>query len=87
MRDELKAIKYTMEKSELYRHLYERYNSDPELRINLNSLKVKFIAEKALIYLFVEQNLVTEELLLSMVEDLDLDRRYMEKTLLTTGVR
>ncbi len=82
LRDELHAIKYSTERSQLYRHLYARYHNDPELRINLNSLKVDFIAEKALIYLFVEQNLVTEELLLSLIGDLALDRQYMEKTLL-----
>lgn len=82
LKDELHAIKYSMERSQLYRHLYARYHNDPELRINLNSLKVDFIAEKALIYLFVEQNLVTEELLLSLIGDLALDRQYMERTLL-----
>ena len=44
-------------------------------------MKVDFIAEKALIYLFAEQNLITEDLLLKLVGDLKLDRRYMEKTL------
>lgn len=82
LRDELRAIKYETGKSELYRHLNERYHDDPEQRININALKVDFIAEKALVYLFVEQNLITEEVLLSLVEDLDLDRQYMEKTLL-----
>jgi len=81
LREELKAIKYDMEKSALHKHLYDRYYNDPDLRINVNALKVKYISEKALIYLFVEQNLITEELLLSLVEDLDLDRQYMEKTL------
>ena len=82
LKDELQAIKKSMEQSQLFRHLHSRYAHDPEQKINLNALKVKFIAEKALIYLFVEQNLVTEEMLLSLVENLDLDRHYMEKTLL-----
>jgi len=82
LRDELRAIKYAMEDSKLYQHLYAKYYTDPLERINLNALKVRFIAEKALIYLFVEQNLVTEELLLSLIQELDLDRAYMEKTLI-----
>ncbi len=82
LKKELKALKYAMEESVLYHHLNKRYYDNPDERINLNALKVEFIAEKALVYLFVEQNLVTEELLLSLIEDLDLDRHYMEKTLL-----
>ena len=81
LRDELSALKYKIEESILYKHLHERYDSKQEERINLNSLKVDFISEKALIYLFAEQNLITEDLLLKLVEDLQLDRRYMEKTL------
>ena len=78
---ELHALKNKIEDSILYNHLYKLYDKNPEERINLNSLKVDFISEKALIYLFEEQNLITEDLLLKLVEDLSLDRRYMEKTL------
>ncbi|MCD6396389.1 MAG: thymidine kinase [Spirochaetaceae bacterium] len=81
LKNELFALKNKIEDSILYKHLHERYDNRPEERINLNSLKVDFISEKALVYLFAEQNLVTEDLLLKLVEDLNLDRRYMEKTL------
>jgi thymidine kinase len=81
LKSELYALKNNIENSILYRHLHKRYNLKPEERINLNALKVDFIAEKALIYLFAEQNLITEDLLLKLVGDLKLDRRYMEKTL------
>ncbi len=81
LKTELKALKYSIEQSILYKHLHERYDSNPETRINLNALKVEFISEKALTYLFAEQNLITEDLLLILVEDLKLNRRYMEKTL------
>ncbi|MCF6336091.1 MAG: thymidine kinase, partial [Spirochaetales bacterium] len=81
LKNELKALKHNINESVLYRHLHDRHVSNPETRINLNSLKVDFISEKALIYLFSEQNLITEELLLILVEELVLDRRYMEKTL------
>jgi thymidine kinase len=78
---ELNSLKNKIKDSILYKHLHERYDNNPEQRINLNSLLVDFISEKALIYLFSEQNLITEDLLLKLVEDLSLDRRYMEKTL------
>ena len=81
LKTELQALKDSIEESILFKHLHEKYNNNQEERINLNALKVDFIAEKALIYLFAEQNLITEDLLLKLVEDLSLDRRYMEKTL------
>ncbi|HDQ13967.1 MAG TPA: hypothetical protein ENN41_04030 [Sediminispirochaeta sp.] len=47
----------------------------------MNSLKVANIAEKALIFLYAEQNLLPEELLIRLVDELRLDRDYMKKTL------
>mgnify|MGYP006291504759 CR=1 FL=1 len=79
---ELRALKSEREKSRLYAHLKEQFGGKQEERVNLNSLKVARIAEKALIYLYAEQNLLPEELLVHMVDDLDLDREYMKKTLI-----
>ncbi|MEA1910112.1 MAG: thymidine kinase [Spirochaetota bacterium] len=81
LKKELYSLKNKIENSTLYKHLHERHNNSPEEKINLNSLKVDFISEKALIYLFAEQNLITEDLLLKLIEELSLDRRYMEGTL------
>lgn len=81
LKTELQALKSNIIDSILFKHLHERYDNTPRKRININALKVGFIAEKALIYLFAEQNLIAEDLLLKLVEDLGLDRRYMEKTL------
>ena len=47
----------------------------------MNSLLVPYIAEKALIYLYSEQNLVTEEQMKTLAADLELDRSYMADTL------
>ena len=47
----------------------------------MNSLYTDMIAEKALAYLFSEQNLVSEVLLRSIVRDLELNTKYLEKTL------
>ncbi|HNZ94245.1 MAG TPA: hypothetical protein PKN79_00300, partial [Sphaerochaeta sp.] len=43
--------------------------------------EVEKIAEKALLYLFVEQNLIPEDLLLRIVDLLELDVAYMSKVL------
>jgi thymidine kinase len=85
LRDELEALHEKSGSSLLARHLKEKFGSSPESQVNLNSLKVSCIAEKALIYLYAEQNLITEELLLRLVGELGLDRAYMRKTLTENG--
>lgn len=84
LREELRSLKRGSE-SLLSRHLYENYSGDEEQQVNLNALKVDCIAEKALIYLYAEQNLIPEELLLRFVNELGLDRAYMKKTLSENG--
>jgi len=81
LKQELQALKQDPEQSILARHLYERYNADTEDGVCLNSLKISNIAERALMYLYGEQNLIPEELLLHLADELKLDRRYMKKTL------
>ncbi len=73
---ELKALKKSIENSLLYESIKNEKNES-----HLNSLKVGKLAEKALIYLFHEQNILTEELLVYLAYKLDLDRPYMEKIL------
>jgi thymidine kinase len=81
LKKELAALNSAKEESILYGHLRSQFEGKPEEQVNLNSLKVACIAERALIYLYAEQNLLPEELLIRMVDDLDLDREYMKKTL------
>ncbi len=82
LRDELYHMKNSMEESILYQHLSEQYpDPDAEDHICMNALLPDCIAEKALIYLFAEQNLIPEELLISLTDELDLDRDYMKKIL------
>jgi thymidine kinase len=81
LKKELAALNSAKEESILYGHLKSQFEGKPEEQVNLNSLKVACIAERALIYLYAEQNLLPEELLIRMVDDLDLDREYMKKTL------
>ena len=81
LRKELHALKHAMESSVLYANIQDRYAGKGDEEIYFNSLKPANIAEKALIFLFCEHNLVPEELLLRLVDDLELDRVYMEKVL------
>ena len=79
--EELYNIKNNLPASQLYIQLHERYDRDAELRVNLNALKVPLIAERALIFLFAEQNLLTEDQLIRLVEKLELDREYLTRRL------
>lgn len=79
---ELRSLKNDMTGSKLYKSLKELSNGDREDdTITMNALKVSCIAEKALIYLYAEQNLLTGEQLRSIADELKLDRCYMEKSL------
>ncbi|MFW5768485.1 MAG: thymidine kinase, partial [Spirochaetota bacterium] len=78
LKEELGAIKNSMKSSKLYRSFAEANGSDP---INMNALEVPCIAEKALIYLFAEQNLLTRDQLLMLSDELELDWEYMSRTL------
>ena len=79
--EELRLLRNDIMSSQLARNLVRRYGDDPDGEIYLNALKPGYIAEKALCFLFAEQNLIGEPLLHKLVQELDLDRAYMEKTL------
>ena len=78
---ELEALNGNIEKSELYKNLIMRYGDDADGEKYLNSVKPGHIAEKALAYLFCEQNLINDILLQRIVSDLQLDSKYLEKVL------
>ena len=65
-----------MEKSELYAHFSRSYGE-----IMMNSLRVSCIAEKALLFLFTEQNLVANDVFLRLVRELELDVDYLRRRL------
>ncbi len=77
LRDELKALKGRIGDSFLYQHMEERYGEE----IYMNALKSGYLAEKALIYLFSEQNVIGEELLVRLTYQLELDHTYMKQVL------
>jgi thymidine kinase len=74
--EELGRIKGDLERSLLYKSFC---GTDDEIR--MNSLRVSCIAEKALLYLFTEQNLLPNELFIQFVKELDLDRDYLHRRL------
>nr|MDA3808835.1 thymidine kinase [Spirochaetaceae bacterium] len=75
---ELEHLKNNIEKSVLYKNITEPISGTFDLKsMNLNSLKVPYIAEKALVYLYAEHNLIKEELFRSIIRELDLDVKYL----------
>ena len=82
LRQELELISSNIEKSGLYRYFRKRFiETEIPVPVNMNALKVPCIAEKALIYLFTEQNLITEDQLRQLTAELSLERTYLEKRL------
>ncbi|MDC7220493.1 MAG: thymidine kinase [Spirochaetales bacterium] len=79
--EELYNIKNDLTASQLYQQLQKRYDHEEDQRINMNALKVPLIAERALMFLFAEQNLLTEDQLIAITEKLDLNRDYLSRTL------
>jgi len=82
LRKELASLRGSIEKSKLYNIMYDEYvgSASPQL-INMNALLVPFVAEKALAYLFCEQNLVSEQQVKRLIGELDLNKEYLCKTL------
>ena len=81
LREEMYHLSHDVDNSELYKHIKERYCDREDSQIFMNALLPGALAEKALIYLFCEQNLITEDLLVRFAFDLQLDRAYMTKVL------
>lgn len=83
---ELKALALAPDQSRLARCFYQRqYDSAEERTLWLRSLRVPCLAEKALIYLFTEMNLLKEDHLEQLVADLKLDRTYLKDRLRDNG--
>lgn len=78
---ELKLLKDNPRKSLLYKSLNDNSKDDESREILMNSLLVSHLAEKALCYVFAEQNLIAESEVVSISKKLSLDTEYMSKTL------
>ncbi len=79
---ELRALAFDPEASELFRSFRANYQDGPNpSRERMNALRVPLIAERAVVYLFAEQNLLSAEQTRGLVERLDLDRDYLSRRL------
>ncbi len=79
LKQELFNIKEDIEKSYLYKNIHTRYQNYENAEVYYNSLLPANISEKALLYLYCEQNLVSQELLKQIAKELNLDKNYLEK--------
>jgi thymidine kinase len=79
---ELNAIAGNIEGSRLWASLSSRYlECDSPCPEQMNALRVPCIAERALVYLFAEQNLLSAAQLAGAASDLGLDRDYLMRRL------
>jgi thymidine kinase len=86
LQTELKLICSDIQESGLYRYMEERYLKAVQPQpIMMNALKVPCIAEKALSFLYAEQNLVSRQQVIELIDTLGLDRDYLEKRLRDNG--
>jgi thymidine kinase len=60
LREEMKALKHDVKASALHRHMEERYGNRHDARHPSERIEAGMPGEKALIYLFCEQNLLAE---------------------------
>jgi thymidine kinase len=75
---ELNALSGDIASSRLHTSLKNRYlECDQPCPIQMNALKVPCIAERALVYLFAEQNLLSAEQVRYIVSELGLDAEYL----------
>ena len=69
--------KNDMPASALYRHFNEHYDEG----ILMRSLDVPCVAERAIVFLYAEQNLLSRTQVLDLIGDLDLDEDYLKRRL------
>ena len=83
LRDELRAIRERIESSELYANFVGTYGSDAQMY--MRGLEVPCIAERAVVFLFAEENLLSADQVLTLATELSLDRDYLAKRLADNG--
>jgi thymidine kinase len=79
---ELNALSGNIEGSRLFLSLHNRYMAcDDPCPVQMNALDVPCIAERAIAYLFAEQNLLSADQVKLFCEELGLDKEYLERRL------
>ncbi len=86
LRTELESLMGKIEASKLHKHFTELFGGgDPgRARIMMSALEPPCIAEKALLFLFSEQNLIPKETFTSLAKELEMDMDYLRKRLSDT---
>lgn len=80
---ELLSMKTEIRKSKIFDQFEKKYKTtDPRGRIMMNSLKAGCIAEKAMIYLFAEENLLSLDQLRHLVGEIKADNDYINDRLM-----
>jgi thymidine kinase len=82
LQKELDLLKNNITKSNLYSHFMDKYiNVDDPKPIMMDALNVSCIAEKALIYLFSEENIISIEQMKYLAKKISGDVTYMDERL------
>jgi len=71
---ELNAMQGNIGESRLYASIESRCKEGPDHEVQMNALRVPLIAERALAYLYAEQNSCPEEQMRFFISELNLDR-------------
>ena len=86
LKRELFYLNNEIKQSDLYKSiLNEGEENYSHSQVIMNSLRVPCLAEKALLYIYVEQNLINADLFRKMTEELNLNREYLEQRLEDNG--
>jgi thymidine kinase len=81
--NELKLLKNQVERSELYGHFIKKFiKSESPRPMMMNALKVNCIAEKALIYLFAEENIISAGQIQYLAREIKGDMGYINERLM-----
>jgi thymidine kinase len=79
---ELNLLKHDIERSQLYNHFTDKFiNAENPQPIMMNALKVSCIAEKALMYLFSEENIISAGQMQSLAQEIKADIGYINERL------
>jgi thymidine kinase len=80
--EELRSLKHSIEKSELFKHFSQKFiKIDKPKKIMMNALKVSCIAEKALMYLFSEENILSSGQMEYLAREIQGDVDYINERL------
>ena len=86
LKKELSCLNHDIKNSELFRSVQTEGEEDfRHSQVIMNSLKVPCLAEKALMFLYVEENLVCTDLFNILTEELDLNKGYLKQSLEDNG--